>query len=160
MGDIEYWQEVAKRMPSLVAHLEELEQHQEKPISIGGVGAGRVLITHVLGLWLPWMIGNDETKLVIGLGTNMPMTLLIGLPFQVAAQCVIDLGNQKCHSNLFNTTWKMNFKVPSRKDVRAIDAILSSGKRQTFSATHAHAISPSPAKKVRWDWEQMEVDQE
>ena len=43
-----------------------------------------------MGIWLPWQIGRDETKLVVGLGENMPMSLLIGLPFQVAAQCVID----------------------------------------------------------------------
>ena len=98
MGDIEYWQEVAKRKPELISHFQELSKHQEKPISIGGVGAGRVMITHVMGLWLPWKIGTQETKLVIGLGENMPMTLLISLPFQIAAQCSIDIGNLKCHS--------------------------------------------------------------
>ena len=30
MGDLEYWAEVAKRAPELVAQFEELAQHQEK----------------------------------------------------------------------------------------------------------------------------------
>ena len=50
MGELAYWREVAIRVPSLIAHFDELEQHQEKPISIGGVGAGKVMITHVMGL--------------------------------------------------------------------------------------------------------------
>ena len=128
MGDVKYWSEVAKRMPEIVAHFEELSEHQEKPISIGGVGTGSVKITHVMGLWLPWMIGCDETKLVIGLGENMPMMLLIGLPFQVAAQCVIDIGNLKCHSGTFNTSWKLTLKSPQRRDLRSLDAAMSSGK--------------------------------
>ena len=40
MGDIEHWKEVANREPELISHFQELSQHQEKPISIGGVGAG------------------------------------------------------------------------------------------------------------------------
>jgi hypothetical protein len=158
MGDISYWSEVAKRMPHLIAHYEELTQHQEKPISIGGVGAGKVMITHVMGVWLPWAIGKDDTKLVIGLGENMPMTLLIGLPFQVAAQCVIDIGNLTCHSATFNTTWKLTLKRPQRKDIRCLDAVMSSGKRQAFP-TVASVVTPEP-KKVKWDWEATEVIQE
>ena len=156
MGDIKYWTEVLKRRPEIISHYEELSQHQEKPISIGGVGAGKVLITHVMGVWLPWMIGNEETKLVIGLGENMPMTLLIGLPFQVSAQCLIDIGNLKCHSVTFNATWKLTLKTPQRKDSRTLDGAMASGKHQAFHAQ----ISPSPVKKIRWDWEVVEAHQE
>ena len=156
MGDIEYWTEVSKRRPDIISHYEELSQHQEKPISIGGVGAGKVLITHVMGVWLPWMIGNEETKLVIGLGENMPMTLLIGLPFQVSAQCLIDIGNLKCHSVTFNATWKLTLKTPQRKDIRTLDAAMAGGKRHAFHAQ----VSPSPVKKIRWDWEIVEAQQE
>ena len=132
MGDITYWSEVAKRNPELISHFEELADHKEKPISIGGVGAGSVIITDIMGIWLPWQIGRDETKLVVGLGENMPMSLLIGLPFQVAAQCVIDIGNLKCHSNTFNTSWKLTLKSPQKKDLRSLDAVMSSGKRCAF----------------------------
>ena len=145
-------------MPKLIAHFDELSQHQEKPISISGVGAGSVKITHVMGLWLPWMIGRDETKLVVGLGENMPMTLLIGLHFQVAAQCTIDIGNLKCHSSTFSTTWKLTLKSPQKRDLRSLDAAMSSGKRLAFPTTTAvPLVSPSPpAKKVKWDWEIIE----
>ena len=189
MGDITYWQEVAKRHPQLVTHFEELTAHQEKPISIGGVGAGRVMITHVMGLWLPWMLGNDTTKLVVGLGENMPMTLLIGLPFQQSAQCVIDIGNGICHSAVFNTSWKLTHKRPTKKDVRMLDAAIAAGHQNAFPATVAEKlapvaklaeqsafhvvsdcvgavaeasqiISPSPAKKIRWDWDFGERSQE
>jgi hypothetical protein len=160
MGDIHYWREVAARQPHLIAHFDELSEHQEKPISIGGVGAGKVMITHVMGLWLPWSIGVDDTKLVIGLGDNMPMTLLIGLPFLIASQSVIDMGNLTCHSNTFNATWKMDLKRPQRKDIRTLDAIMSSGKRHTFSTAGPISVSPSPAKKVKWQWDVMEMNQE
>ena len=157
MGDIHYWSEVSKRFPTLIAHYDELALHQEKPISIGGVGAGQVTITHVMGIWLPWMIGREETKLVIGLGDNMPMTLLIGLPFQQAAGCTIDVGNAVCHSSTFNASWKITYKRPSKKDVRALDAVIASGKRLTFPTTAL--VSPSPGKKIRWDWEAIEKPQ-
>ena len=149
-------------MPAIVAHFDKLEEHQEKPISIGGVGAGRVLITHVLGLWLPWMLGKDDMKLVIGLGDKMLVNLLIGLPFQVAMQCVIDIGNLKCHSNVFNATWKITLKVPHKKDVRGLDAAMSAGKCSAFPAVQdawVPAVSPSPNKCVCWDWELVDNDE-
>ena len=149
-------------MPAIVAHFDELEEHQEKPISIGGVGAGKVMITHVLGLWLPWMLGRDETKLVIGLGDHMPVNLLIGLPCQVTTQCVIDIGNLKCHLNVFNATWKITLKVPHKKHVHGLDAVMSAGKRSAFPALQHElvpAVSPSPNKRVHWDWELVENDE-
>ena len=112
---------------------------------------------------MPWMIGKDETKLVIGLGENMPMTLLIGLPFQVASQCVIDVGNLKCHSNLFNSTWKLTLKRPMRKDVRMLDAAMAASKKcalTTKAQSDSMIVSPSPKKKVRWDWEFDERDEQ
>ena len=99
MGDLVHWKEVAERNPKLISHFKELTTHQVKPISVGGVGQGKVEITHVMGLWLPWIIRNNDSKLVIGLGDNMPLTLLIGLPFQISAQCALDIGNLKCHSD-------------------------------------------------------------
>ena len=157
MGDLVYWSEVVKRFPRIVAHFDELEQHQEKPIMIGGVGAGKVAITHVLGLWLPWKVGPDETKLVIGLGDNMPVNLLIGLPFQIATRCVVDIGNLKCFSELFNTTWKLTLKSPRRKDIRSLDAVMSTGRKHAFAtqweqpSAACQTVSPSPAKKVKWE---------
>ena len=159
MGDITYWSEVAKRNPELIAHFEELADHKEKPILIGGVGAGSVIITHVMGIWLPWMVGRDETKLVVGLGENMPMSLLIGLPFQVAAQCVIDIGNLKCHSNTFNTSWKLTLKSPQKKDLRSLDAVMASGKWCAFPTSESAMVTPSP-KKIKWDWEVIQAVQE
>ena len=146
MGDLIYWREVAARCPHLVAQFEELSDHQEKPISIGGVGAGKVEITHLLGLWLPWMVGNQDSKLVIGLGANMPVTLLIGLPFQIATQCVMDIGQLKCHSVVFNATWKLTLKVPHKKTVRVLDAAVASPNKRMALTT-----SVTPSKKVRWE---------
>jgi hypothetical protein len=163
MGDLAYWKEVAVRAPALIAHFQELSTYQEKPISIGGVGAGKVEITHIMGLWLPWQVGTRESKLVIGLGENMPVTLLIGLPFQIAAQCVVDIGNQTCTSNVFGTTWKLTLKMPHKKSVRVLDQASSTGLKRLALPTQeipessikmnateqAMVVSPSPAKRNR-----------
>jgi hypothetical protein len=156
MGDLVYWREVATRCPGLIAQFEELSDHQEKPISIGGVGAGKVEITHMMGIWLPWLVGNKESKLVIGLGENMPVTLLIGLPFQIATQCVMDIGQLKCHSVVFDSTWKLTLKVPHKKTIRSLDALVSSpGKRMALTT------SATPTKKIRWkDFKVVSPDQE
>ena len=79
------------------------------------------------------------------------MTLLIG-----PAQCLIDIGNLKCHLVTFNATWKLTLKTPQRKDIRTLDAAMASGKCQAF---HAQEL-PSPVKKIRWDWEVVEAQQE
>ena len=157
MGCLSYWGEIAKRFPHLIAHYDQLSEHQEKPITIGGVGAGKVMITHVLAIHLPWMIGREPTKLVVGLGDNMPMTLLIGLPFQIAAKVSIDIGNLTCHSATFNTTWEGTLKKPLKKDTRTLDAVVMSGKKHAFSAV---PITPYPAKKIRWAWDYEDSDQE
>jgi hypothetical protein len=157
MGDLVYWREVATRCPNLVAQFEELSDHQEKPISIGGVGAGKVVeITHIMGIWLPWLVGNKESKLVIGLGENMSVTLLIGLPFQIATQCVMDIDQLRCHSVVFDSTWKLTLKVPHKKTIRSLDASASSpGKCMALTT------SASPTKKIRWqDLEVVSPDQD
>ena len=149
MGDLIYWREVAARNPQLVLRLEELHTHLIKPIAIGGVGEGKVEVTHVLELWMPWIVNGVESRLVIGLGEKMPVTLLIGLPFIVAAQCTLDLGNLKCHSHVFNDTWKLTLKVPHKKTLRSLDAAsVSTGKRVSFPALAP--ITPSP-KRNRLD---------
>ena len=146
MGDLTYWKEVANRNPQLIAQFEELTVHQVKPISIGGVGQGKVEITHVMGIWLPWIVNNRDSKLVIGLGENMPVTLLIGLPFIIASQCTIDVGNLKCHSTVFNDSWKLTLKMPHKKTLRSLDAAsASTGKRVSFPAL-TNPVTPSPKR--------------
>jgi hypothetical protein len=156
MGDLTYWREVAGGCPHLIAQFEELSDHQEKPISIGGVGAGKVEITHIMGIWLPWLVGDKDSKLVIGLGENMPVTLLIGLPFQIATQCVMDVGQLKCHSVVFNSTWKLTLKVPQKKTIHSLDATVSSPSKSLALTTSA-----SPTKKICWqDLEVVSHDQD
>ena len=149
MGDLIYWQAVCDRMPELVAHFDKLEVHSEQPIAIGGVGPGSVHITHVMGVWLPWVVSGQDSKLLIGLGDNMPVTLLIGLPFQINAQVTIDVANEKCYSAVFGTTWKMTMKPPHKKTLRTLDSIMSSGtaaKRLSLLGP-SRPISPSPKKQ-------------
>ncbi len=95
------------------------------------------------------MIGKQASKFVIGVGTNMPVTLLIGLPFQIAAQCMVDLANLKCHSAMFDTTWKLTLKMPHKKSLWSLDAATSSStKRVAFQMTPS-IISPSPKRAKR-----------
>ena len=67
MGCFFYCDEISKMFPNLMTHYEKLKQHQEEPITIGGVSVGKAMITRVLGIWLPWTIGWDATKLVVAL---------------------------------------------------------------------------------------------
>ena len=88
------------------------------------------------------------TKFVIGLGDNMPLTLLIGLPFFIASKIVMDVDNQTCFSKIFNVTWKLKLKVPAKKTVRTMDNAESSANRLVLSTS---IISPSPRKRIRWN---------
>ena len=148
MGDLVYWKEVGSRYPDLLANFHELAEHRIEPITIGGIGAGRVEITHVMELWLPWLLNGRPTKLVIGLGQDMPLTLLIGLPFFIASKVVMDLDNQTCFSKVFNVTWKLRLKVPVKKTVRTMDNAESSANRLILSTA---VVSPSPRKRIWWE---------
>ena len=159
MGECDYWCLVSLKLSYLFARFEELATYQERPIPIGGVGDGRILITHICELWMPWTIDGEATKLVIGLGKNMPMTLLVGLPFFIATQTVIDIGSLSMHSKTLDQTWKLTLKRPQRKDARTLDAILSSGKRFALSTSRADDSSAS-AKKIKWDVTEIEEDEE
>ena len=102
-----------------------------------------------MGVWLPWVVSGQDSKLLIGLGDNMPVTLLIGLPFQINAQVTIDVANEKCYSAVFGTTWKMTMKPPHKKTLRTLDSIMSSGtaaKRLSLLGP-SRPISPSPKKQ-------------
>jgi hypothetical protein len=48
-------------------------------------------------------------------------------------------------------------KRPTKKDTRALDAIMTSGKRNAFTSA---VVSPPPEKRVRWDWTVEERHQE
>ena len=159
MGELAYWRRVTQEFPTIVAAFEELATHEEQPITIGGVGAGTVKITHILKLHLPWKLGKDNTELVIGLGDHMPMTLLFGLPFLVAAQCVMDIGNLTCYSRTFDATWKLKLKRPSVKDARSLDAIVSAG-RKAFPSMDSAFNLPAPAKKVKFTWDVVEIEED
>jgi hypothetical protein len=98
-----------------------------------------------MGIWLPWLVGDKDSKLVMGLGENMPVTLLIGLPFQIATQCVMDIGQLKCHSVVFDITWKLTLKVPHKKTVRSLDALVVLPAKWMALTTSA-----TPTKKIRW----------
>ncbi len=80
-------------------------------------------------------------KLIVGLGDGVPLTLLIGIPFQIAAKCVLDIDNLSCYSKTFDATWKLEMKVPHRKTLRSLDHAKSMGKRVTLVS-----ISPLPHK--------------
>ena len=147
MGDLAYWKVVAERFPDIQANFHVLEEHSIRPISIGGIGAGRVEITHLMEIWLPWVIGGNQAKCVIGLGDNMPLTLLLGLPFIQASKCNVDVDNLMVHSRVFNADWKLTMKIPHKKTIRALDVAESSPGRTVLFA-NKNSVSPTPTKKA------------
>ena len=157
MGDLAYWKVVAERFPDIQANFHVLEEHSIRPISIGGIGAGRVEITHLMEIWLPWVIGGIQAKCVIGLGDNMPLTLLLGLPFIQASKCNVDVDNLMVHSRVFNADWKLTMKIPHKKTIRALDVAESSPGR-TILFANQNAVSPTPTKRARFseDLKQLE----
>jgi hypothetical protein len=146
MGDLLYWKGVAERFPEFVANFYVLEDRRAEPISIGGIGSGKVFITHIIELWLPWMVNGEPCKFVAGLGENMPLTMLIGLPFQVSAKCVIDIDNLTCHLKVSGADWKLSMKIPHKKTLRSLDIVESAGKHMALPAA---SVTPSPAKKQK-----------
>lgn len=105
----------------------------------------------------------------------MPVTLLIGLPFQIAAQCVVDIGNLKCTSNVFGATWNLTLKMPHKKSVRVLDQASSTGLKRLALPTQEITdgsesgidtdksskntrvvVTPSPVKRDRISFSTME----
>ena len=140
MGDIlvVYWDEVTKRHPETVHQYEKLEDHRIEPIKIGGVGAGCVVITHIVCFRMPWTVEGKPTFLTIGLGDAMPLTLIIGFPFHTATDLVVDHGNNRCYSPKLGQHWVTTVKAPCKKTLRSLGSTANSpGKR--------HALTTLPA---------------
>jgi hypothetical protein len=153
MGEEAYFLAFAEQFPHLIHSIQKLADFQESDINIGGVGQGKVVITMIISIHLPYVVNGQRTRLVIGLGKNMPVTLLIGLPFFIASQCTLDIANQRCISNVFNTTWPLTFKIPFKKTVRELDQVAASGVGRLSLAACSDQevidIDEEPARKKK-----------
>jgi hypothetical protein len=72
---------------------------QRSDIRIGGIGGG-IIVTHLLELYMSYTINGQHTKIIFGLTENLPITAIIGLPFFVQAEGVIDLAEQRIVSQV------------------------------------------------------------
>jgi hypothetical protein len=70
---------------------------------------------------MSYTINGQHTKIIFGLTENLPITAIIGLPFFVQAEGVIDLAEQRIVSKLLDTTWPISYKKPSLKPVSVIE---------------------------------------
>jgi hypothetical protein len=70
-------------------------------ININAIRQGAVVITHIMEIHIPVVFSGTQTKLIIGLAENAPITLFYGLPFQTKAKMNINLGNMTISSPVF-----------------------------------------------------------
>jgi hypothetical protein len=62
----------------------------------------------------------------------------------------------KCHSVVFDTTWKLTLKVPHKKTICSLDATVDSPAKRMALTTSA-----TPTKKICWqDLEVVSPDEE
>ena len=120
LGHYPYFAKVASMHPDIVAATYELRERHMEPIRIGGIG-GRIEITHVMEMWMPYIMKGHATKISIGLSEDLPITCIIGLPFIIATKVVLDADAQTAYSKLFNCTWPTSMKPPHLKPLETLD---------------------------------------
>jgi hypothetical protein len=86
LGHLPYFMELAKSYPDLVMDVHELQQYRLENINISGVGQGAAVVSHIMEIYMPFIINGTQTKVNIDLAENAPITLFYGLPFQTSAK--------------------------------------------------------------------------
>jgi hypothetical protein len=119
LGWLPYFQELARVAPHTVARFFSLKEKQMEDIRIGGIG-GHIVITHMIELWMPYILYNKRVKITIGLSNDLPINCILGTPFTIMAQLVYDAHAKTVHSKLLGVDWIVEMKKPSRKDVENI----------------------------------------
>jgi hypothetical protein len=120
IGHRGYFLALKDKVPEIIAAHHILKDVNEADIPIGGIGGG-IAIKEILEVWMPYRIGEDHAKLSIGLADEVPITLIIGLPFIIAAETVPDYRNGTCRSEKFGDTWSLVLKKNHRKSIQALE---------------------------------------
>jgi hypothetical protein len=114
MGYRPYFLKIAEKYPDLIANHHVLNHAWDETVKIGGIG-GRIEITDILEMWMPYKYGGECTRLNIGLSDDLPITCIVGIPFATATKCVYDADENKVTSKLLGCTWKVTMKMAARK---------------------------------------------
>jgi hypothetical protein len=148
MGCYDYWMWVFEKHPEILKEVVELKEHRIENIRIGGVGDGRVEISHIAYVYIPYQSGGMNSTIAIGLGRRMPVTLLIGLTFIVGTKTVFDPDTLKCYSKVFDTNWKVVMKKPHLKNKWSLDnATMGTNPTVLNTSNSAGMVTPSPNRK-------------
>jgi hypothetical protein len=132
LGWTPYFLKLADKHPQLVASIHKLEDKQMETIKIGGIG-GRIEVTHILEMWMPYVHNGKPTKINIGLSTGLPITCIFGLPFQIGTKSVIDLDVQRVDSKTLGCSWRLVMKPPHRRPLESLDHPVTTGKISLMS---------------------------
>mmetsp|Transcript_29893 Transcript_29893/g.49614 ORF Transcript_29893/g.49614 Transcript_29893/m.49614 type:complete len:821 (+) Transcript_29893:461-2923(+) len=123
IGHLDYFMQVAKVYPHLVGRIITLKDLRKEDITIGGIG-GRIAITHIMELQLPYCYGESGNSKhyhkAVGLTKDLPITFIIGLPFQKSCRAVIDHDADRVYSKLFNDHWDILPRVPTLKSLDSV----------------------------------------
>ena len=132
LGWTPYFLKLADKHPQLIASIHKLEDKRMETIKIGGIG-GRIEVTHILEMWMPYVHNGKPTKINIGLSTGLPITCIIGLPFHIGTKSVIDLDMQRVDSKTLGCSWRLVMKPPHRRPLETLDHPLTTGKISLMS---------------------------
>jgi hypothetical protein len=113
MGSLQYHSEILKTFPQLVAEFTELAEKRFESISIGGLQGG-VILTHMIRYHIPYTDRGEALSLTLGLTADFPLDTLFGVGFQIEAKMTIDLAARKVYSGLFQDSYTLEFKEPTR----------------------------------------------
>jgi hypothetical protein len=113
MGSLQYHSEIMKTFPRLVAEYTELAEKRFESISIGGLQGG-VVLTHMIRYHIPYSDKIEPCSITLGLSAEFPLDTLFGVGFQTEAKMTIYLAARRVYSGLFQDTYTLEFREPSR----------------------------------------------
>jgi hypothetical protein len=113
MGSLQYHTEILKTFPQFVAEYTELAEKRFESISIGGLQGG-VILTHMIRYHIPYTDRGEPLSITLGLTADFPLDTLFGVGFQTEAKMTIDLAARKVYSGLFQDSYTLEFKEPTR----------------------------------------------
>jgi hypothetical protein len=95
------------------------------------------MIEKIMYIYMPYRHQGQWATIAVGLSDQLPITMIIGLPFILATKSEMDHDEEVVHAKLFKAKWKLTLKTPFCKPPNAVRHIAtqSPGTMRVFHAS-------------------------